>query len=63
MYSDLISGTQYNEGQAVYPDQEQEWNGVFPDGTPFTRVSDRKPHYVFVWKTWGKNYCFTLCFM
>ncbi|XP_062323151.1 premelanosome protein a [Osmerus eperlanus] len=49
-----INGTQYNEGQAVYPDQEQEWNGVFPDGTPFTQVSDRKPHYVFVWKTWGR---------
>ncbi|KAG5836300.1 hypothetical protein ANANG_G00253120 [Anguilla anguilla] len=51
-----VNGTRYQEGQAVYPDRNSstQWNGVFPDGTPFTRVSDKKPHYVYVWKTWGR---------
>uniref|UniRef100_A0A4W5LVT0 PKD domain-containing protein n=1 Tax=Hucho hucho TaxID=62062 RepID=A0A4W5LVT0_9TELE len=52
-----VNGTQYHQGQAVYPDQVSgpsgEYSGVFPDGTPFTGTADRKPHYVFVWKTWG----------
>ncbi len=50
-----FSGQQYQEGQAVYPDQGAEQTGVFPDGTPFTRSRNKKPHYVFVWKTWGKD--------
>lgn len=49
-----INGKQYQEGQAVYQDQDTEWSGVFPDGTPFNRSQNRKPHYVFVWKTWGR---------
>ncbi|XP_047438190.1 premelanosome protein a isoform X2 [Mugil cephalus] len=49
-----VDGQQYQEGQAVYPDQDTGSNGVFPDGTPFTRTQNRKPHYVFVWKTWGR---------
>eukprot|EP00063_Salmo_salar_P047887 XP_014022722.1 PREDICTED: melanocyte protein PMEL [Salmo salar] len=53
-----VNGTQYRQGQAVYPDQVSgpsgEYSGVFPDGTPFTGTADRKPHYVFVWKTWGR---------
>ncbi|XP_023852560.1 premelanosome protein a [Salvelinus sp. IW2-2015] len=53
-----VNGTQYRQGQAVYPDQVSgpsgEYSGVFPDGTPFNGTADRKPHYVFVWKTWGR---------
>ncbi|KAL3978093.1 mitogen-activated protein kinase 8/9/10 (c-Jun N-terminal kinase) [Sarotherodon galilaeus] len=49
-----VDGKQYQEGQAVYPDQDTDWTGVFPDGTPFIRSQNRKPHYVFVWKTWGR---------
>ncbi|XP_026205424.1 premelanosome protein a [Anabas testudineus] len=48
-----INGQQYEEGQTVYPEQSTESAGVFPDGTPF-RTNDRKPRYVFVWKTWGR---------
>lgn len=47
-------GQQFQEGQAVYPDQDGQQAGVFPDGTPFTRSQNRKSRYVFVWKTWGK---------
>ncbi|XP_071399313.1 premelanosome protein a [Centroberyx affinis] len=49
-----INGKQYQEGQAVYSDRVTDWTGVFPDGTPFTRGQNKKPHYVFVWKTWGR---------
>ncbi|KAK9529179.1 hypothetical protein VZT92_013292 [Zoarces viviparus] len=49
-----INGQQYQEGQAVYPDRDTQSTGVFPDGTPFTRSQDKKPHYVFVWKAWGR---------
>ncbi|KAM7422364.1 hypothetical protein PAMA_010428 [Pampus argenteus] len=49
-----VNGQQYQEGQAVYPDQDTQSTGVFPDGTPFTRSQNKKPHYVFVWKTWGR---------
>ncbi|XP_056293513.1 premelanosome protein a isoform X2 [Pseudoliparis swirei] len=49
-----INGQRYQEGQAVYPDQETQSTGVFPDGTPFTRSQNKKPHYVFVWKAWGR---------
>ncbi|XP_040890103.1 premelanosome protein a isoform X1 [Toxotes jaculatrix] len=49
-----INGQQFQEGQAVYPDQGTAQTGLFPDGTPFTRTQNKKPHYVFVWKTWGR---------
>ncbi|XP_036386538.1 premelanosome protein a [Megalops cyprinoides] len=50
-----INGTHYQQGEPVYPENNstKEWIGVFPDGTPFTKVSDKKLHYIFVWKTWG----------
>uniref|UniRef100_A0A665TLJ1 Premelanosome protein a n=1 Tax=Echeneis naucrates TaxID=173247 RepID=A0A665TLJ1_ECHNA len=43
-------------GQAVYPDRDGEQTGLFPDGTPFPRNQNqnKKSHYVFVWKTWGR---------
>ncbi|XP_029911511.1 premelanosome protein b isoform X2 [Myripristis murdjan] len=46
------NGTKYRESEPVYPTQSTEWEGVFPDGTPFKK--DKKPSYVFVWKTWGQ---------
>ncbi|KAA0708082.1 Melanocyte protein PMEL 115 kDa melanosomal matrix protein [Triplophysa tibetana] len=51
-----INGTAYTVGQAVYPEPNapQEWTGVFPDGTPFTKISSQKPRFIYVWKTWGK---------
>uniref|UniRef100_A0A671PM30 Melanocyte protein PMEL-like n=1 Tax=Sinocyclocheilus anshuiensis TaxID=1608454 RepID=A0A671PM30_9TELE len=51
-----INGTSYTMGQTVYPESNipQEWTGVFPDRTPFTKVSNKKPHFIYVWKTWGK---------
>ncbi|XP_016307287.1 melanocyte protein PMEL-like [Sinocyclocheilus anshuiensis] len=51
-----VSGTSYTMGQTVYPESNipQEWTGVFPDRTPFTKVSNKKPHFIYVWKTWGK---------
>ncbi|XP_036389451.1 melanocyte protein PMEL-like [Megalops cyprinoides] len=51
----IINNTSYYQGQAVYPDHDllDEWDGVFPDGTPFNTIAGRKPHYVYVWKTWG----------
>nr|XP_057911857.1 premelanosome protein a [Doryrhamphus excisus] len=49
-----VNGQQYQAGQSVYPDQNEMRGSVFPDGTPFTSTRDRKPHYVYVWKTWGK---------
>ncbi|XP_021163511.2 premelanosome protein a isoform X2 [Fundulus heteroclitus] len=49
-----VNGREYQEGQAVYPDRGGEWTGVFPDGTSFNRSQNRKPRYVFVWKTWGR---------
>uniref|UniRef100_A0A3Q2P3U8 Premelanosome protein a n=1 Tax=Fundulus heteroclitus TaxID=8078 RepID=A0A3Q2P3U8_FUNHE len=49
-----VNGREYQEGEAVYPDRGGEWTGVFPDGTSFNRSQNRKPRYVFVWKTWGR---------
>ncbi|XP_048856248.1 premelanosome protein a isoform X3 [Brienomyrus brachyistius] len=51
-----INGTRYHQGQPVYPERNTtgNWSGVFPDGTPFTKVSEKRPRYVFVWKTWGR---------
>lgn len=41
----------------MYPEQRssQTWNGVFPDGVPLSKDGDKKPPYVFVWKTWGMS--------
>lgn len=47
-------GQQYQAGQAVYPDQDPDQSGIFPDGTPLNRGQNKKSRYVFVWKTWGK---------
>ncbi|KAJ8390194.1 hypothetical protein AAFF_G00109330 [Aldrovandia affinis] len=51
-----IDGMHYQQSQAVYPeiDTSDNWNAVFPDGTPFNLVSGKKPHYVYVWKTWDR---------
>ncbi|KAM6976769.1 premelanosome protein b [Aplochiton taeniatus] len=48
----IINGTKYGESEPVYPSQNIEVDGVFPDGTPFKK--DKPPSYVFVWKAWGK---------
>ncbi|KAI4824491.1 hypothetical protein KUCAC02_012997 [Chaenocephalus aceratus] len=44
--------TKYGESEPVYPGQSSDLEAVFPDGTPFKK--DKKPAYVFVWKTWGQ---------
>ncbi|KAJ8258219.1 hypothetical protein GJAV_G00194490 [Gymnothorax javanicus] len=51
-----LNGTHHQGNQAVYtePDTTEDWSGLFPDGTPFNSVSGKKPHYVYVWKTWGQ---------
>ncbi|KAL2091362.1 hypothetical protein ACEWY4_013625 [Coilia grayii] len=51
-----VDGTQYQQGQPVYPERNSpdEWSGVFPDGTPYTGNTGRKPRYIYVWKTWGR---------
>ncbi|XP_067287593.1 premelanosome protein a [Pseudorasbora parva] len=51
-----INGTSYTMGQTVYPESNfsQEWTGVFPDRTPFNKISNKKPRFIYVWKTWGK---------
>ncbi|CAK6973325.1 premelanosome protein b [Scomber scombrus] len=48
----VVNGTKYRESEPVYPTQNTDWEGVFPDGTPIKK--DKKPNYVFVWKTWGQ---------
>ncbi|XP_029993870.1 premelanosome protein b isoform X2 [Sphaeramia orbicularis] len=48
----IINGTKYFESDPVYPAQNTDWEAIFPDGTPFKK--DKKPSYVFVWKTWGQ---------
>lgn len=57
-----FAGKQYYEGQPVYPEQRssQSWNGVFPDGVPLGKDGDKKPPYVFVWKTWGTGLSWVL---
>uniref|UniRef100_A0A672HZJ5 Premelanosome protein b n=1 Tax=Salarias fasciatus TaxID=181472 RepID=A0A672HZJ5_SALFA len=47
-----INGTKYHESEAVYPTLDIDWEPVFPNGTPIKK--DKKPAYVFVWKTWGQ---------
>ncbi|XP_030623537.1 premelanosome protein b [Chanos chanos] len=51
-----INGTHYRKRQPVYPEDSSvdEWNGVFPDGTTLSEFGDKRPPYVFVWKTWGQ---------
>ncbi|KAM6924365.1 premelanosome protein b [Xenentodon cancila] len=48
----IVNGTKYFESEPVYPEQNRDWEAVFPDGTPIKK--DKKPAYVFVWKTWGQ---------
>ncbi|KAF1389994.1 hypothetical protein PFLUV_G00053460 [Perca fluviatilis] len=48
----IVNGTKYQESEPVYPAQNTDWEAVFPDGTPVKK--DKKPAYVFVWKTWGQ---------
>ncbi|XP_059188399.1 premelanosome protein b [Centropristis striata] len=48
----VVNGTKYHESEPVYPAQNTDWEAVFPDGTPLKK--DKKPAYVFVWKTWGQ---------
>ncbi|XP_041945103.1 premelanosome protein a [Alosa sapidissima] len=51
-----VDGTEYQAGQPVYAERNtpDEWNGVFPDGSPYRGSSGRKPRYIYVWKTWGR---------
>ncbi len=49
------TGTKYHKSEPVYPTQNKDWEAVFPDGTPVKK--DKKPNYVFVWKTWGEWSC------
>ncbi|XP_077368909.1 premelanosome protein b isoform X2 [Festucalex cinctus] len=48
----IVNGTKYLASQAVFPTQKTDWEAVFPNGTPIKK--DKKPNYVFVWKTWGQ---------
>ncbi|CAN9515234.1 unnamed protein product [Ophioblennius macclurei] len=47
-----VNGTQYHQSEPVYPGPDPNWESLFPDGTPIKK--DKKPAYVFVWKTWGQ---------
>ncbi|XP_043980756.1 premelanosome protein b [Gambusia affinis] len=48
----VVNGTKYFKSEPVYPMKDTDWEAVFPDGTPVK--DDKKPPYVFVWKTWGQ---------
>ncbi|XP_026187501.1 premelanosome protein b [Mastacembelus armatus] len=48
----IVNRTKYHKSEPVYPTQNTDWETVFPDGTPVK--DDKKPSYVFVWKTWGQ---------
>uniref|UniRef100_A0A3B3X9W4 PKD domain-containing protein n=1 Tax=Poecilia mexicana TaxID=48701 RepID=A0A3B3X9W4_9TELE len=48
----LRTGTKYFKSEPVYPTKDADWEAVFPDGTPVK--DDKRPPYVFVWKTWGQ---------
>uniref|UniRef100_H2MPG5 Premelanosome protein b n=2 Tax=Oryzias latipes TaxID=8090 RepID=H2MPG5_ORYLA len=48
----VVNATKYLRHKPVYPAQNQDWKAVFPDGTPIE--TDKRPAYVFVWKTWGQ---------
>ncbi|KAK1151354.1 melanocyte protein PMEL-like [Acipenser oxyrinchus oxyrinchus] len=50
-----VNGTHFREGEPVYGnDTSEDWDGVFPDGTPMRTSGRRKSKFVFVWKVWGK---------
>ncbi|KAM7005374.1 premelanosome protein a [Tautogolabrus adspersus] len=49
-----IDGNQYHKGQLVYPDHDNDWTGVFPNGASFKKGKDKKNRYVYVWKAWGR---------
>lgn len=46
------NGTRHFASEPVYQTESADWDAVFPDGTSIK--DDKKPNYVFVWKTWGK---------
>ncbi|KAM4571435.1 premelanosome protein b [Fundulus diaphanus] len=48
----VVNGTKYFKSEPVYSAKDPDWEAVFPDGTPVR--GDKKPAYVFVWKTWGQ---------
>ncbi|XP_065141413.1 premelanosome protein b isoform X2 [Paramisgurnus dabryanus] len=51
-----VNGTKFHEGQPVYPEENlniDAGNTVLPN-SPLHSLRDKKPPYVFVWKTWGK---------
>ncbi|XP_054640952.1 premelanosome protein b [Dunckerocampus dactyliophorus] len=48
----VVNGTKHLKSESVFPTHKSDWEAVFPDGTPFKK--DKKPNYVFVWKTWGQ---------
>ncbi|MED6255873.1 hypothetical protein ATANTOWER_016215, partial [Ataeniobius toweri] len=48
----VVNGTKYFKSEPVYSTKDIDWEAVFPDGTPVK--DDKKPAYVFVWKTWGQ---------
>ncbi|XP_007566939.1 premelanosome protein b [Poecilia formosa] len=48
----VANGTKYFKSEPVYPTKDADWEAVFPDGTPVK--DDKRPPYVFVWKTWGQ---------
>ncbi|XP_072553200.1 premelanosome protein b [Salminus brasiliensis] len=52
----IVNGTQRHKGELVYPQENSvgDRNAVFPDGSPLGKHGDKKPPYVFVWKTCGK---------
>lgn len=47
------NGTKHAASEPVFPESDSaDWEAVFPDGSPIN--DDKKPNYVFVWKTWGQ---------
>ncbi|XP_033826073.2 premelanosome protein b [Periophthalmus magnuspinnatus] len=46
------NGTKHVASEPVYPVDGADEELFFPDGTPIK--DDKKPQYVFVWKTWGQ---------
>ncbi|KAI4895350.1 hypothetical protein NFI96_012440 [Prochilodus magdalenae] len=52
----IVNGTRRHKGEPVFPQENftADRNAVFPDGSPLGKHGDKKPPYVFVWKTCGK---------
>nr|XP_057908581.1 premelanosome protein b [Doryrhamphus excisus] len=48
----VVNGTKHLKAESVFPSHKGDWDAVFPDGTALEK--DKKPNYVFVWKTWGQ---------